>query len=73
MYVQKDQIFFVYADDAKLFSHMNGIRDVHILQSDPNSMDRWIKELSLKLNAELFPMVENQELLNMTTLLEMKY
>jgi len=42
MYVHKDLGLFVYADDAKLFNYINGIRDVHILQWDLNSMDMWI-------------------------------
>ena len=41
---------FVYADDAKIFNHVNSIKDVHVLQTDLNSMDKWIKEWSLKLN-----------------------
>jgi len=39
------------ADDAKQFNQINGrIGDVHILQSELNSIDRSIKEWSLKLN-----------------------
>ena len=41
---------FVYADDAKLFSHINSAKDVKTLQNDLNVMNNWIKEWSLKLN-----------------------
>ena len=41
---------FVYADYAKLFSHINSAKDVESLQSDLNSMDSWIEDWSLKLN-----------------------
>ena len=41
---------FVYADDAKLFSHINSAKDVKALQNDLNVMNNWIKEWSLNLN-----------------------
>ena len=41
---------FVYADDAKLFSHINSSKDVKTLQNDLNVMNNWIKEWSLNLN-----------------------
>ena len=41
---------FVYADDAKLFSHINSAKDVITLQNDLNVMNNWIKEWSLNLN-----------------------
>jgi len=50
MYAKKGSEIFVYADDAKIFNHVNSIKDVHVLQTDLNSMDKWIKEWSLKLN-----------------------
>ena len=40
---------FVYADDAKLFSHINSTKDVKTLQNDSNVMNNWIKEWSLHL------------------------
>ena len=41
---------FVYADDAKHFSHINSAKDVKTLQNDLNVMNNWIKEWSLNLN-----------------------
>ena len=41
---------YVYADDAKLFKHINCITDVNNLQSDLEHMNSWIKDWSLKLN-----------------------
>jgi hypothetical protein len=41
---------FVYADDAKLFSHINSANDVKTLQNDLNNMNNWIKDWSLNLN-----------------------
>ena len=41
---------YVYADDAKIFSHINNIKDVIVLQDNLNSMGSWIKDWSLKLN-----------------------
>ena len=41
---------FAYADDAKLFSHINSEKVVKTLQSDLNVMNNWIKEWSPKLN-----------------------
>ena len=67
---------FVYADDAKLFSHINSAKDVITLQNDLNVMNNWIKEWSLNLNilanAELYHTVEDLALSSTTTLSEMK-
>ena len=40
----------MYADDAKLFSHINSAKDVKTLQSYLNVMNNWIKEWSFELN-----------------------
>ena len=50
MYTKQDLIFFVCADDAELFFHINSAKDVKSLQSDLNRMDSWIKEWFIKLN-----------------------
>ena len=52
MDVCKESELFVYADDAKLFSHINSAKDVITLQNDLNVMNNWIKEWSLKLNID---------------------
>ena len=43
---------FVYADDAKLFSHINSAKDVKTLQNDLNVMSNWVKEWSLNRNID---------------------
>jgi len=48
--MQRRNSYFIYADDAKLFNHISSTRDVHILQTVLNSVDRRIEEWSLKLN-----------------------
>ena len=41
---------FVYADDAKLFSHIKSAKNVKALQNDLNVKNDWNKEWSLNLN-----------------------
>ena len=43
---------FVYANDAKLFSHINSAKDVESSLTDLISVDSLIKEWSLKLNID---------------------
>ena len=45
----KEADFFVYADDAKLFNHIQNANDVLALQTDLNRMASGINDWSLKL------------------------
>ena len=47
---QKGSELYVYAEDCKLFNHINCMTDFNNLQSDLNHMDRWFKDQSLELN-----------------------
>ena len=44
--------FFLYADDAKLFSKVESIEDRSILQTCLNSLNDWCNEWSISMNVE---------------------